>query len=252
MRCFAAAGEAGKTVLLPIFPLSLVAVPGADVPLQIYEARYRVLFNTLLGGAEGVDEVLVDQESAWCGTRLYGMNLVSGVGGLAKVGTSLRIQEFDRLADGASLQPGRELCVCLTPGRRPAPTGRLYVTSRGEQRYRILSVVKEKPVLVCEVEFFFDEPDAPGEDDLPLPELADDVRTLFINTLKLSNKQKGDGETELPKELESLDPTALSFWLLRIFAAHPAEQQRILDMTSCRARLLASQAVLRCVLKARS
>jgi len=247
----AAAGEVGKTELLPIFPLSLVAVPGADVPLQIYEARYRVLFNTLLGGAESVDEVLVDQESAWCGTRLYGMNLVSGVGGLAKVGTSLRIQEFDRLADGASLQPRRELCVCLTPGRRTANTGRLYVTSRGEQRYRILSVVKEKPVLVCEVEWFCDEPDAPGEDDLPLPELADDVRTLFINTLKLSNKQKGDArETELPMELDSLDHTALSFWLLRIFAAHPAEQQRILDMTSCRARLLASQAVLRCVLNA--
>ena len=37
---------------LPLFPLNLVAFPGADVPLHIFEARYRVLFNTLLDGAD--------------------------------------------------------------------------------------------------------------------------------------------------------------------------------------------------------
>jgi hypothetical protein len=31
----------------------MVALPAADVPLQIFEARYRVLFNTLLDGEEG-------------------------------------------------------------------------------------------------------------------------------------------------------------------------------------------------------
>jgi ATP-dependent Lon protease len=41
----------------------LVAAPGGDVPLQIFEARYRVLFNTLLAGADDVDEGLVDEES---------------------------------------------------------------------------------------------------------------------------------------------------------------------------------------------
>jgi len=54
--------KTGKTQL-PIFPLSLVAAPGGDVPLQIFEARYRVLFNTLLAGADDVDEGLVDEES---------------------------------------------------------------------------------------------------------------------------------------------------------------------------------------------
>jgi len=31
----------------------LVALPSAEVPLQIFEARYRVLFNTLLAGESG-------------------------------------------------------------------------------------------------------------------------------------------------------------------------------------------------------
>ena len=37
---------------LPIFPLNLVAFPGADGPLHLFEARYRVLFTTLLDGAD--------------------------------------------------------------------------------------------------------------------------------------------------------------------------------------------------------
>ena len=31
----------------------MVALPASDVPLQIFEARYRVLFSTLLAGEEG-------------------------------------------------------------------------------------------------------------------------------------------------------------------------------------------------------
>lgn len=43
----------GTRERLPIFPLGIVALPAADVPLQIFEARYRVLFSTLMAGAPG-------------------------------------------------------------------------------------------------------------------------------------------------------------------------------------------------------
>lgn len=33
----------------------MVALPAADFPLQIFEARYRVLFHTLLDGEEGCE-----------------------------------------------------------------------------------------------------------------------------------------------------------------------------------------------------
>jgi ATP-dependent Lon protease len=49
----AALKAGGTREKLPIFPLSMVALPAADVPLQIFEARYRVLFATLLAGAKG-------------------------------------------------------------------------------------------------------------------------------------------------------------------------------------------------------
>ena len=49
----AALKAGGTREKLPIFPLSMVALPAADVPLQIFEARYRVLFATLLAGAQG-------------------------------------------------------------------------------------------------------------------------------------------------------------------------------------------------------
>ena len=35
---------------MPIFPLGVVAMPTVDTILQIFEARYRVLFHTLLDG----------------------------------------------------------------------------------------------------------------------------------------------------------------------------------------------------------
>ena len=164
----------------------------------------------------------MDEDSPFRGTRTFGLNFAFR-GALATAGTALRISEFDTL-----------------------PDGRLYVSSRGGQRYRVLRVIKEQPVLLCEIEWLSDEADVQPEGDLSLAELADDVRQLFITTLMFSNKQKGDDrETDLSEELGSLTPTELSFWLMRIFGEHPTEQQKLLEMTSCRERLLASQVVLR-------
>lgn len=40
-----ASGEDVQVKVLPIFPLGLVAMPAAETPLHIFEARYRVLFR---------------------------------------------------------------------------------------------------------------------------------------------------------------------------------------------------------------
>ena len=181
-----------------------------------------MLFSTLLAGSDGVDAELVDSSSPFAGTRLFGLSFGSQKG-LAVTGTALRIQEHESLADG-----------------------RMLVSSRGEARYRIVEVLKELPVLVCKVEWLSDLEDEGGDEAPSLPVLADDVRRLFVDTLGLSNRAKGDTrETELPKELSSLSPSELSFWLLRVFVEHPTEQQRLLDMQSVRERLLCAQTVLR-------
>lgn len=52
----------GPTVM-PIFPLDVVALPMFEIPLHIFEARYRALFNTLLHGNEGLDDAMIDETS---------------------------------------------------------------------------------------------------------------------------------------------------------------------------------------------
>jgi ATP-dependent Lon protease len=59
-----------------------------------------VLFNTLLDGADGIEEGLVQKESPFAGSRSFGMCYISNRGQLASIGTTLTIQEFVREDDG--------------------------------------------------------------------------------------------------------------------------------------------------------
>lgn len=77
------------------------------------QARYRVLFNTLLAGATGLEEGLINWDSPFCGTRSFGMCFVSDQG-LAAIGTMLHIDTHERLDDGQVLvATGRTLCHTL-------------------------------------------------------------------------------------------------------------------------------------------
>jgi len=128
---------------MPIFPLGIVALPHATVPLMIFEPRYRVLFSTLLGAdAEGVEPGLVQTESPYCASREFGMCYAGGGDGkMAAVGTALRIEQHLHEADG-----------------------RMYITSRGTERFRVTRVVKERPVLICEVETIPEDADGAWEE----------------------------------------------------------------------------------------
>ena len=123
--------------------------------------------------------------------------------GIASIGTMLHIEQHAR-----------------------RPEGRMEVLSRGGRRFRIVRVVKERPVLLCEVEWLEDVADVMGEDDVfTLPELADELRVLYQTTLSLSNKvNRGEsGIDELPAP--ELSPEELSFWLMRVFQQYPPTQQ---------------------------
>ena len=145
---------------------------------------------------------LIDEDSPFKGTRAFGMCLAVG-NGIASIGTMLHIQQHSR-----------------------RPEGRMEVLSRGGRRFRIVRVVKELPVLLCEVEWLEDTADVMGEDDVfTLPELADELRVLYQTTLSLSNKvNRGEsGIDELPAP--ELSPEELSFWLMRVFQQYPTKQQ---------------------------
>lgn len=74
---------------LPLFPLGTVLVPGALLPLHVFEPRYRQLVRTCLAGDGRFGIVLIEQ-----GSEVGGGDRRSGFGTLA------RIVEVDEYPDG--------------------------------------------------------------------------------------------------------------------------------------------------------
>ncbi|XP_022772144.1 uncharacterized protein LOC111314795 [Durio zibethinus] len=105
-------------VELPVFPLPLVHFPGAVLPLQIFEFRYRIMMHTLLH------------------TDLrFGVIYSDAVSGTADVGCVGEIVKHERLVDD-----------------------RFFLICKGQERFRITNIVRTKPYLVAEVNWLEDRP----------------------------------------------------------------------------------------------
>ena len=74
---------------LPMFPLGTVLLPGAPLPLHVFEPRYRALTRDCLAGDREFGVVLIDR-----GSEVGGGDVRSGVGTVA------RIVEATELPDG--------------------------------------------------------------------------------------------------------------------------------------------------------
>ncbi len=107
--------------LLPLFPLQLVAFPGAAVPLHIFEERYR----EMVGEAE-----------------------VSGT----EFGI---VRTITRGEDSGIANTGCTVTVESVVNRYP--DGRFDVVTRGRRRFQIVSLDDEKAYLRGQVEYFDDE-----------------------------------------------------------------------------------------------
>jgi Lon protease-like protein len=105
--------------LLPLFPLSLVLLPGMKLPLHIFEERYREMM---------ADVIPEDQE--------FGIVLAKEQG-IVNVGCTATVQKvLHRYEDG-----------------------RLDIVVAGRRRFEIESLDEEKSYLRAEIEFFDDDED---------------------------------------------------------------------------------------------
>ena len=148
------------TEVLPIFPLNMVALPGSSIPLNIFEARYRVLFSTLLSGDDDVDEGLVNPDAAWHGTRTFGMCAVSGQGQMAAVG-----------------------CTCYIDKHKSWKDGQILIECTGKERFVVTELVQERPIVLCKVDTLEDvDVDISSEVD----EKAESVRERKFYTICMS------------------------------------------------------------------
>lgn len=120
-------------------------------------------------------------------------------------------------------------CAEITQFQR-LPDDRMKMLTLGQQRFRVLNWVREKPYRVGLVEWMEDEP--PEQDLRPL---ATDVEALLKDVVKLSAKLT-DQTMELPEDVPDL-PRELSFWVASNLYGVASEQQTLLEMQDTKARL---------------
>ncbi len=177
---------------LPLFPLpEVVLFPGRPLPLHIFEFRYRIMMNTIL-------------ES----DRRFGVLLFDPVRGqVSNVGCCAEIVQYERL-----------------------PDDRMKMFTLGQQRFRVLEYVREKPYKVGLVEWMEDHP--PEQDLRPL---ANEVEQLLQDVVRLSAKLT-DQNIELPENIPDL-PTELSYWVASNLYGVATEQQALLETQDTGVRL---------------
>jgi Lon protease-like protein len=109
------------SALLPIFPLQLVVFPRVQVPLHIFEERYKEMVGDAISHHTEFGIVLAREN------------------GIVSAGCTVGVEKV----------------------LKQYPDGRMDILTRGARRFEILAIDQEKPYLRGEVEFFNDEDDEP-------------------------------------------------------------------------------------------
>jgi Lon protease-like protein len=152
---------------LPLFPLNVVLFPGAELPLHIFEPRYRLMINECYEQEKPFGVVLAQPESENLQEEPY------------SVGTMAEIEALDRLEDG-----------------------RMNLIVKGTQRFRILTQHRKKPYLSAIVERYEDI----AEPKQLLIVHANHARNLFDSYLQILLEVVGKEQIEfnLPTDPEEL------------------------------------------------
>jgi ATP-dependent Lon protease len=127
--------------LLPLFPLSIVLLPSARLPLHIFEDRYKEMMATLIPQRGEFGVVLAKD------------------GGVVNIGCTATVEEVIRRY----------------------PDGRLDLLATGRRRFQIVSLDEEKSFIRAEVEFFNDEDASPAPPALQQRAIAEYDRLRSIH-----------------------------------------------------------------------
>jgi len=178
---------------LPLFPLGTVLLPGASLPLHIFEPRYRQLTVDLVTGA------------------VPGRSF--GVIALRESGHEGDEQETHNIGCTAMLREARRL-----------PDGRFDIVTRGQKRFRVLDIDDTSaPYLVGSIERVPDE-NFPAEDRMLLPMLAASARAAHQRYCATA-WQHGDWE----EPAEDVPTAALSYLLASDCLLTMEDRQALLE-----------------------
>jgi ATP-dependent Lon protease len=124
-------------------------------------------------------------------------------------------------------------CCAEVLQHQTADDGRSNIVTLGQQRFRVLDVVRETPFRTAMVSWIEDEP-VTAESDLE--SLTRSVDHALRDVVELTGKLTGS-PASLPDDLPDL-PRELSFWIGAHLGGPVADQQQeLLELTSTRKRL---------------
>jgi uncharacterized protein len=192
---------------VPLFPLGTVLMPGATLPLHIFEPRYRQLTVDLVTGA------VPDKEFAVVAVREGFTPDDDGIAALHAVGCTAELRDVRRL-----------------------PDGRYDIVTRGSRRFRLLDLNAEsKPYLMGSVEFL---PDV--ESEAERGEQAADMTRMLSASARAAHRRycttawKSDDWAEPDADVT---PATLPHVLAADCLLPLVDRQRLLEQTSPTERL---------------
>lgn len=180
---------------LPLFPLpDVVLFPQEVLPLHIFEPRYRMLLRTVMAEDRRFGVVRWDPQE----------QKMADVGCCAEI-LHCQTQEDDRS----------------------------NIVTMGQQRFRVLDIVREAPFRVGMVSWI---EDTVSDGSADLEQLAQDVTRALKDVVELTGKLVGK-PSSLPSDLPDL-PRELSFWIGSHLGGPVADhQQALLEITDTGERL---------------
>lgn len=188
---------------LPLFPLGTVLLPGASLPLHIFEPRYRQLTVDLMTGAVP--------------DRSFGV-----------------IATLQGAGDGSDGSPATHEIGCSAVLReaRQLPDGRFDVVTRGDSRFRLLGIddTASAPYLVGTIEWLPD--DEADEEQRLLPMLAKSAREAHRHYCSAAWQHGDWDEPDADVELAMLPHLLASDCLLTL-----EDRQAVLEERSAVRRL---------------
>ena len=227
--------------LLPIFPLDTVLLPGAPMPLHIFEPRYRALVADVWSDRDGRPEqpgfgIVSIGHRAGGGEvrgpgRLQRPNADTDPAGedlpLDQVGEPSPTSALDDLALVGTFASILEV--------EPYSDGRSDVLTVGERRFRLLELVPNgKPYLQARVEWL------PEELGVVSEALAEAARSRCARYLAVLARL---ADRELPEVKFATDPIALSYQVAGRMRLANRERQGLLEAATASDRLRAAAAI---------
>lgn len=188
---------------LPLFLLNVVLFPGMALPIHVFEERYKTMIGRCL------------EERSPFGVVLIKSGTETGEPAVPfEVGTSAAIAQVQQL-----------------------PQGRLNLLAVGQERFRIVHIVQERPYLIAEV-----EPLASVIGDDPhLMESAQRVSALFAEYHRLYLTLAGQWSRTLQMPA---NPTALVDYVAARLSTDNRVKQELLETLSVARRLHREEEIL--------